>query len=103
MAKLLFDDYDFQNKWIRILTHPVLLSFFNSLLIIILIIFGTLIATRDGNFFVGLIGDGWGEVAVIEEEKAISIDEEEEITTEEEPAPPKKKKKRKKRTYRVRR
>ena len=51
MAKLLFDDYDFQNKWIRILTHPVLLSFFNSLLIIILIIFGTLIATRDGNFF----------------------------------------------------
>ena len=67
MAKLLFDDYDFKNKWIRYLTHPVLLSSFNSILIIILIIFGLLVAARDGNVFVGLIGDAWGEVAVIEE------------------------------------
>ena len=67
MEKLLFDDYDFQNKWIRYLTHPVLLSSFNSILIIILIIFGLLVAARDGNVFVGLIGDAWGEVAVIEE------------------------------------
>jgi len=67
MGKLLFDEYDFQNKWIRYLTHPVLLSSFNSLLIIALIIFGLVIAAKDGNVFVGLLGDGWGEVAVIEE------------------------------------
>ncbi|MFX1520107.1 MAG: hypothetical protein ACFFCD_09330 [Promethearchaeota archaeon] len=67
MVKLLFEEYDFQNRWLRILTHPILLSLFNSILILIIIIFGVVIAARDSNVFVGLLGDGWGEVAIIEE------------------------------------
>lgn len=66
MGKLLFEEYDFRNKWIRILTNPILLSLFNSILIVIVIMFGVVIAARDSNVFVGLIGDAWGEVAIIE-------------------------------------